>query len=61
MSLNQSRFDKNELQFRKPGCGRSGSGSGSGGQQRPFFGGRGRGGAGATSTATDPYVSSNRR
>ncbi|XP_057544287.1 eukaryotic translation initiation factor 4G-like isoform X2 [Amaranthus tricolor] len=60
MSLNQSRFDKNELQFRKPGCGRSGSGSGSGGQQRPFFGGRGRGGAGATSTATDPYVSSNR-
>lgn len=59
MSLNQSRFDKNESQFRKPGGGRSGSGSG--GQQRPFFGGRGRGGAGATSTATDPCVSSNRR
>ncbi|XP_057541040.1 eukaryotic translation initiation factor 4G-like isoform X2 [Amaranthus tricolor] len=58
MSLNQSKFGKNESQFRKAGGGRSCSGSG--GQQRPFFGGRRRGGVGPPSTATKPYVSSNR-
>ncbi|XP_021719816.1 eukaryotic translation initiation factor 4G-like isoform X2 [Chenopodium quinoa] len=55
MSLNQSRFDKNESQFRKPGGGRSGRGSG--GQQRNFPGGRGRGGGSGPTTTTAPPVS----
>ncbi|XP_056684123.1 eukaryotic translation initiation factor 4G isoform X2 [Spinacia oleracea] len=55
MSLNQSRFDKNEPQFRKPGGGRSGRGSG--GQQRNFPGGRGRGGGSGPTTTTAPPVS----
>ena len=56
MSLNQSRSDKNDSQFRKSGGGRSGGNSG--GQQRTFTGGRGRGGA-APNTA--PNLSTNRR
>ena len=59
MSLNQSRFDKNESQFRKPGGGRSGSNPA--GQQRNFSGGRGRGGVGAPTTSTAPLISNNRR
>lgn len=58
MSLNQSRFDKNESQFRKPGGGRSGSNPA--GQQRNFSGGRGRGGVGAPTTSTAPLISNNR-
>lgn len=55
MSLNQSRSDKNDSQYRKSGGGRSGGSSG--GQQRTFTGGRGRGGA-APNTA--PNLSTNR-
>lgn len=56
MSLNQSRFDKNESQFRKPG-GRSGNSSG--GQQRNYTGGRGRGGRGGPIATTAPPLSTN--
>lgn len=59
MSLNHSRFDKNESQFRKPGGGRSGSSSG--GQQRNFPGGRGRGGGGGPTSTTNANPGSNNR
>lgn len=58
MSLNQSRFDKNGSQFRKPG-GRSGNSSG--GQQRNYTGGRGRGGRGGPIATTAPPLSTNQR
>ncbi|GAB4862004.1 hypothetical protein Ancab_037258 [Ancistrocladus abbreviatus] len=47
MSLNQSRSDKNESQYRKSGGGRSGSS----GQQRTFSGGSGKGSSGGGNIA----------
>ncbi|GMH00650.1 hypothetical protein Nepgr_002489 [Nepenthes gracilis] len=47
MSLNQSRSDKNDSQYRKSGTSRSGSS----GPQRTFTGGGGKGGGGGGTTA----------